>query len=81
LSLGQILINIAVALMDLGFATHGVHMDQRLVFLNATLSADRKSVSIVAPPSGGVYPPGPGYLFFVVDGGEFSLRWIVIESD
>lgn len=58
--------------MDLGFATHGVHMDQRLVFLNATLSADRQSVSIIAPPSSGVYPPGPGYLFFVVDGGRLS---------
>jgi hypothetical protein len=57
-----------VALMDFGFSTHGVHLDQRLVFLNITVDKDQKSVTVKAPPHGGVYPPGFGYLFFVVDG-------------
>lgn len=60
---------ILVALMDLGFATHGVHLDQRLVFLNSTVSADKTSIQVVSPPNGGVYPPGPGYLFVIANGG------------
>jgi hypothetical protein len=55
--------------MDFGFATHGVHLDQRLVFLNVTVTADNKTVQVVSPPNGGVYPPGLGYLFFVTNGG------------
>jgi hypothetical protein len=55
--------------MDLGFSTHGVHLDQRLVFLNTTVASDKLSATVVAPPNAGVYPPGNGYLFVVTDGG------------
>jgi hypothetical protein len=57
--------------MDLGFITHGVHMDQRLVYLNATRSADGRSIQAVAPPNAGVYPPGTGWLYLVADGGAW----------
>ncbi|KAF8319285.1 copper radical oxidase [Clavulina sp. PMI_390] len=60
--------NISVSLMDLGFVTHGVHMNSRLVFLTCSLSPDRASLIVSGPPSGGVYPPGPGWLYVVVDG-------------
>ncbi|KAF8590895.1 copper radical oxidase [Ramaria rubella] len=57
---------IKVALMDLGFATHSTHANARLVYLDAVLSG--KKLTITAPPDAGVYPPGPGYIFVVVDG-------------
>lgn len=70
---------IPVSLMDLGFGTHGVHMDQRLVKLVATLSLDRTSLSITAPPSGRHFPPGPAFLYVVTDAGvpSFGHRTII----
>ncbi|KAJ7749607.1 glyoxal oxidase N-terminus-domain-containing protein [Mycena olivaceomarginata] len=65
--------NVRVALMDLGFATHGVHMDQRLVYLKSSLSADKKFLTIMAPPSGAIYPPGPAYLYVVTNTGAPSF--------
>ncbi|KAF8578125.1 copper radical oxidase [Ramaria rubella] len=72
-------ISVTVSLMDLGFATHGVHMDQRLVELTSTLSRDRTSLTIHAPPNGMVYPPGPAYLFVLTDTGvpSFGHKTIV----
>ncbi|KAJ7467804.1 glyoxal oxidase N-terminus-domain-containing protein [Mycena galericulata] len=66
-------INVTVALMDLGFATHGVHMDQRLVQLVSTLSADDKTLTVTAPPTGAIYPPGPAYLYVVTNTGAPSF--------
>jgi hypothetical protein len=43
--------NVKVMLMDLGFITHSVHMDQKTVELVSTLSANRLTLSIVGPPS------------------------------
>ncbi|KAJ6468001.1 glyoxal oxidase N-terminus-domain-containing protein [Mycena vitilis] len=65
--------NVTVALMDLGFATHGVHMDQRLVYLVSTLSADKKTLTVKAPPTAAHYPPGPAYLYVVTDTGAPSF--------
>ncbi|KAJ6600143.1 hypothetical protein B0H10DRAFT_1958872 [Mycena sp. CBHHK59/15] len=62
-------INVTVALMDLGFATHGAHMDQHLVQLVASLSADKKTLVVTAPPTGAHYPPGPAYLCVVTNTG------------
>ena len=56
-----------VSLMDLGFVTHGVHMNARLVILECHLSDNRDSLTVTAPPHGGVYPPGPGWLYVVVN--------------
>ncbi|KAJ7065518.1 glyoxal oxidase N-terminus-domain-containing protein [Mycena amicta] len=66
-------VNVTVALMDLGFATHGVHMDQRLVYLTSTLSADKKTLTVHAPPSAPIYPPGPAYLYVVTNTGAPSF--------
>lgn len=52
--------------MDLGFVTHAVHANSRLVYLEATPSADGTQLTITGPPDGKVYPPGPGWLFVVV---------------
>ncbi|KAJ7036655.1 glyoxal oxidase N-terminus-domain-containing protein [Mycena alexandri] len=66
-------INVTVVLMDLGFATHGVHMDQRLVQLVSTLSSNKKTLTVRAPPTGPIYPPGPAYLYVVTNAGAPSF--------
>ncbi|EPS96816.1 hypothetical protein FOMPIDRAFT_1129634 [Fomitopsis schrenkii] len=58
---------VKVALMDLGFVTHTVHANSRLVYLVATRSDDGQTITVTGPPDGGVYPPGPGFLYLVVD--------------
>ncbi|OBZ69282.1 Galactose oxidase [Grifola frondosa] len=60
--------DIRVALMDLGYVTHAVHANSRLVYLTALLSEDKQKLTITGPPNGNVYPPGPGWLYVVVDG-------------
>ncbi|KAJ6473167.1 glyoxal oxidase precursor [Mycena sanguinolenta] len=57
---------VKVALMDLGFSTHAFHSSARLVWLEATLSLDRRTLMITSPPNNRVYPPGPGYVFLTV---------------
>jgi len=54
--------------MDLGFATHGVHMDQRLVGLVSELSDDQTQLTVTGPPSPTIYSPGPAFMYLLVDG-------------
>jgi hypothetical protein len=64
-----ILISIpSVSLMDLGFITHSVHMNSRLVELECKLSSDGHTLTVSAPPSGAVYPPGPAWIYVLADG-------------
>lgn len=65
--------NVSVSLMDLGFATHGVHMDQRLLKLVSSLSDDGKTLTVTGPPTARLYPPGPAYLYVVTDEGVPSF--------
>ncbi|TFK54735.1 copper radical oxidase [Heliocybe sulcata] len=60
--------DVKVALMDLGFVTHAVHANSRLVYLVTSLADDGKTLTISAPPNANIYPPGPGWLYLVVDG-------------
>lgn len=53
--------------MDLGYSSHAFHSSSRLVFMEAQLTSDRKSLSILSPPNNRVYPPGPAYVFLTVD--------------
>ncbi|KAF4617447.1 hypothetical protein D9613_006409 [Agrocybe pediades] len=59
--------SIKVALMDLGFSSHAFHSSSRLVFMEAQLSPDRKTLSVLSPPNNRVYPPGPAFIFLTVD--------------
>ncbi|KAF8908640.1 copper radical oxidase [Gymnopilus junonius] len=59
--------SIKVALMDLGFSSHAFHSSSRLVFMDAALSFDRKSLTITSPPNNRIYPPGPAYIFVTID--------------
>ncbi|KAF8530540.1 glyoxal oxidase N-terminus-domain-containing protein [Hysterangium stoloniferum] len=58
---------IQVALMDLGFSSHAFHSSQRLVFMEARLSLNRKSLTITTPPNNRVFPPGPAFVFLTID--------------
>ncbi|KAJ7307786.1 glyoxal oxidase N-terminus-domain-containing protein [Mycena albidolilacea] len=65
--------DVKVALMDLGFATHAVHMDQRLLYLDAVLHEDKTKLTVTGPPTPALFPPGPGFLFVVTDSGVPSF--------
>ncbi|KAG6861530.1 hypothetical protein C0995_015263 [Termitomyces sp. Mi166 len=58
--------NEKVALMDLGYVTHANHANTRLVYLECSRVDD--VLKVVGPPDGGVYPPGPGWIYYVVNG-------------
>ncbi|KAE9407813.1 hypothetical protein BT96DRAFT_1037614 [Gymnopus androsaceus JB14] len=70
--------NVSVVLMDFGFSTHAVHMDQRTVKLVSELSLDKNSLTVTAPPTSAIYSPGPAFLFVVADGvPSFGHRTII----
>ncbi|EUC55446.1 copper radical oxidase [Rhizoctonia solani AG-3 Rhs1AP] len=60
--------DITVSLMDLGFVTHSVHMNSRLVELESKLASDGRTLTVSSPPSGTVYPPGPAWIYVLADG-------------
>jgi hypothetical protein len=53
--------------MDLGFSSHAFHSSARLVFMDATISKDRKSLTFTTPPNGRIYPPGPATIFLTIN--------------
>lgn len=53
--------------MDLGFSSHAFHSSARLVFMEAQLSRDRRSLTVTAPPNPNIFPPGPGFVFLTID--------------
>ncbi|KAJ6470089.1 glyoxal oxidase N-terminus-domain-containing protein [Mycena vitilis] len=55
--------SIKVALMDLGFSSHAFHSSGRLVFMDAVLSPNKRSLTITSPPNNRVFPPGPAFIF------------------
>jgi hypothetical protein len=69
----------AVALMDLGFATHAVHMDQRPLYLDAVLHEDKTKLTVTGPPTPPLFPPVPGFIFVVTDSGvpSFGHRTLI----
>lgn len=56
-----------VALMDLGFSSHAFHSGNRVVFMDAELSSNGKTLKIMPPPNNRVYPPGPGFIYLTID--------------
>ncbi|KZS88395.1 hypothetical protein SISNIDRAFT_552644 [Sistotremastrum niveocremeum HHB9708] len=69
-----------VSLMDFGFVTHAVHANARLVYLELTISADQKTLTIKAPPNANIYPPGPGWIFIVIDDVPSTGQQVLIGS-
>jgi len=60
--------DISIVLMDFGFRTHGVAIDQRLVELKITRITKGGQITFENPSNGNMYPPGIGYLFVVTKG-------------
>ena len=51
--------------MDFGYVTHAVHANSRYVELVSSMRDN--TVTANGPQNGNIYPPGPGWLFVVVD--------------
>lgn len=59
---------VQIACMDLGYVTHAVHSNSRLVYLAfAQDPSDSGTLTVSGPPDGQVYPPGPAWIYLVVD--------------
>ncbi|KAF8590083.1 copper radical oxidase [Ramaria rubella] len=69
---------VSVSLMDLGYITHAVHANVRMVVLSSKVASTGKSLTVMGPPSAGIYPPGPGFLYLVVNGVPSVGRQIMI---
>ncbi|KAM0749961.1 copper radical oxidase [Meredithblackwellia eburnea MCA 4105] len=60
--------SVRCVIMDLGYSTHGVHMNNRLVELEATRpSYSKKKLIIKGPRLNSIYPPGYAWLFILHD--------------
>ncbi|PVF98861.1 hypothetical protein CPB86DRAFT_873015 [Serendipita vermifera] len=73
---------IKVALMDLGFVTHSLHMNSRLVYLDVDViqTSGPTTIRIRGPPKPSIYPPGPGWVFLVV-GEKWSVASPVLVGE
>ncbi|KAI0650924.1 glyoxal oxidase N-terminus-domain-containing protein [Trametes meyenii] len=71
---------VQVSLMDLGFSSHAFHSSARLVFMDARISADRKSLTFTTPPNGRVFPPGPATVFLTIDDVTSEGAWVMMGS-
>jgi hypothetical protein len=60
-----------IALYHGGFVTHGLHMNQRMLFLDHSgfrTGKTSQSITVTMPPTHNVAPPGPYVVYVVVDG-------------
>jgi Galactose oxidase-like, Early set domain len=64
--------------MDLGYITHAVHANVRMVVLLCRTSNSGKTLTVTGPPSASIYPPGPGFLYLIVDGVPSAGRKVMI---
>ncbi|EIW61178.1 glyoxal oxidase precursor [Trametes versicolor FP-101664 SS1] len=71
---------VQVSLMDLGFSSHAFHSSARLVFMDATISRDQKSLTFTTPPNGRVFPPGPATVFLTIDDVTSEGAWVMVGS-
>ena len=55
-------------------------MGARLVFMDATISDDGKSLTFTTPPNGRVYPPGPANIFLTIDDVSSEGAWVMVGS-
>ena len=76
--------NTKVVLYHGGFVTHALHMGQRMVELFHGMSIDKKGmvgalVNIHMPESAGVVPPGPYWLFAIINGVPSEGISVIVE--
>jgi len=67
--------------MDLGYVTHAVHANSRMVYLRLVSSDLASGILVVeGPPSSGIYPPGPGWLYVVSNGIPSEGKQVMVGS-
>ncbi|WAR58015.1 hypothetical protein PtB15_5B245 [Puccinia triticina] len=71
---------IEAVLLDLGFVTHSVHMDSRLVRMETLADLQNNVLKVVVPPSPEIYPPGYAWIHVLVDGIPSTGKKIMIGS-
>ncbi|KAK4056265.1 hypothetical protein OIO90_002708 [Microbotryomycetes sp. JL221] len=71
--------SITAVIMDLGFSTHGVRMNQRHVELRVQRNS-QTSLTITGPQGTTIYPPGYAWLFLIADGVPGKGRRLMIGS-
>ncbi|KAA1087618.1 hypothetical protein PGT21_034626 [Puccinia graminis f. sp. tritici] len=71
---------VEAVLLDFGFVTHSTHMNSRLVKLITSVDSDDNELQVVMPPLPGIYPPGYGWLFVVINGIPSPGKRIMIGS-
>ncbi|KAF9484661.1 copper radical oxidase [Pholiota conissans] len=71
--------DVRVSLMDLGYVTHAVHANSRLVYLTI-VSSTNNVLTVQGPPSGNIYPPGPGWIYIVSNGVASQGKKVMIGS-
>ncbi|KAJ7757149.1 glyoxal oxidase N-terminus-domain-containing protein [Mycena metata] len=70
--------NVSAILMDFGFVSHSVHMDQKLIKLVSVRQGNQ--LTITGPPSAPIYSPGPGWIMVIADGVPSVAQQVMIGS-
>ncbi|KAJ7057175.1 glyoxal oxidase N-terminus-domain-containing protein [Mycena amicta] len=70
--------NVYAILMDFGFVTHSVHMDQKLVKLVSARQGT--NLVVTGPPSAFVYSPGPGWIIVMADGVPSVAQQVMVGT-
>ncbi|KDE07914.1 hypothetical protein MVLG_01824 [Microbotryum lychnidis-dioicae p1A1 Lamole] len=65
--------NVRVVLIDGGYATHALHMNQRSVELLVT-SSNQSTITFQSPHDGTIWPPGPAFLWITVCEGKIPSK-------
>lgn len=66
--------------MDLGFVTHAVHANSRLVYLTMSSFRNRENMVLAGPPDAKVFPPGPGWVFLIIDGIPSEGKMVMVGN-
>lgn len=72
--------NVRAVLIDLGFVTHSVHMDSRLVELGMSVDSKTNELQITMPPYPEIYPPGYAWLYVLVEGVPSAGKRLMIGT-
>lgn len=70
--------DVVVNLIEIGYKTHGLAFDQRLVQLVSSVSGN--TLTVTGPPSAKIFPPGRAHIF-VLAAGVPSVGQAVIVGD
>ncbi|KAJ7031543.1 hypothetical protein C8F04DRAFT_692622 [Mycena alexandri] len=70
--------NVYAILMDFGFVSHSVHMDQKLIKLVSVQQGNR--LTVTGPPNAPIYSPGPGWIMVLADGVPSVAQQVMIGS-